>query len=167
MKSAKLLDLYSDFFTSSPNIVSALVSSKVLGGTYSHDSITRMLAQKEISQQDYWKPVKPTVRRIESDDGAITIDDTIEHTPYSDENEIVAWHYDHTSGTSVKGINILTFTYVNTEIEPTIKLPVAFEIIRKDLITKDKTGKEIRQSSVNKNELLRQRLKVLVHHNHI
>ncbi len=167
MKSSKLLDLYSDFLTSSPNIVSALILSKVLGDTYSHDSITRMLAQEELSQQSYWKLIKPTVRRMESDDGAITIDDTIEHKPYSDENEIVAWHYDHTSGTSVKGINILTFTYVNTEIDPTVKLPVAFEIIRKDLITKDKTGKEIRQSSVNKNELLRQRLKVLVHQNHI
>lgn len=167
MKSAKLLDLYSDFLTSSPNIASALVLSKVLGDTYSHDSITRMLAQKELSQQSYWKVIKPTVRRIESDDGVITIDDTIEHKPHSDENEIVAWHYDHTSGTSVKGINILTFTYVNTEIEPTVKLPVAFEIIRKDVIKKDKNGKEVRQSSVSKNELLRQRLKVLAHQNHI
>lgn len=167
MKYSNLVDLYSDFLTSSPNIVSALILSKVLGNSYSHDSITRMLAQKELSQQEYWKISKPTVRRIECDDGVISVDDTIEHKAHSDENELIAWHYDHTSGRSVKGINILTFTYINVDMEPSIKVPVAFELVRKDLMKKDKIGKEVRQASVNKNELLRQRLKVLVHQNHI
>ena len=95
MKSAKLLDLYSDFLTSSPNIVSALIMSSVLQDAYSDDSITRMLAQPELDPKDYWRLIKPTVRRIESDSDTISVDDTLEHKPYSDENDLIAWHHNH------------------------------------------------------------------------
>lgn len=167
MKSAKLLDLYSDFLSSSPNIVSALIMSSVLQDAYSHDSITRMLAQAELDQKAYWQLIKPTVRRIESDSDTISVDDTLEHKPHSDENDIIAWHHDHSSGRSVKGINIVTFAYVNADLEPKVRLPVSFEIVRKDLKEVGEDGKERRQSSVNKNELLRERLKTLTHQNHV
>jgi len=170
------MDLYSDFLTSSPNIASALFFAKMLNDEYSHDSITRMLAQPELDQKVYWKSIKKTVRRIEIDDGVISIDDFIEHKPHSSENELVCYHYDHTSGKSVKGINIVSFTYVNRQVEPKIKLPIAFELIRKDKVVtktvKDKrTGKFVekttRQASIGKNELLRSRLKTLTHQNNV
>ena len=176
MKKLKLMDLYSDFLTSSPNIASALFFSKMLKEEYSHDSITRMLAQPELDQKVYWKSIKKIVRRIEIDDGVISIDDFIEHKPHSSENELVCHHYDHTSGTSVKGINIVSFTYVNRQVEPKIKLPIAFELIRKDKVVtktvKDKRTKKFvekttRQASIGKNELLRNRLKTLTHQNNV
>jgi len=176
MKKLKLMDLYSDFLTSSPNIASALFFAKMLNDEYSHDSITRMLAQPELDQKVYWKSIKKIVRRIEIDDGVISIDDFIEHKPHSSENELVCYHYDHTSGKSVKGINIVSFTYVNRQVEPKIKLPIAFELIRKDKVVtktvKDKrTGKFVekttRQASIGKNELLRSRLKTLTHQNNV
>jgi hypothetical protein len=105
MKKSHPLDLYTDFLMTSPNVASALVMSKMLQDAYSHDSITRMLAQDELDQCLFGKLIKPTIRQVESEDGIISIDDTIENKPYSEENELISWHFDHTVGKSVKGIN--------------------------------------------------------------
>ena len=174
MKKANLLDLYTDFLMTSPGIASALVMSKVLQDAYSHDSITRMLAQGEIEQSLYWKMIKPTIRQVESSEGVISVDDTIENKPYSEENELISWHFDHTVGKSVKGINIVTFNYSSSFEDLTTKLPVAFDLVRKDLLV-EKTEKKdrkfitrtVRQASVSKIELVRQRLQVLVFQNHV
>lgn len=172
MKAPRIMDLYSDFLMTSPNIVSALLLENILDKEYSHDSITRMLAQHELSQKEYWLKIKPLVRQIESDkDGVIAIDDTIEEKPHSGENELISWHHDHSKkgkDKMVKGIQILTFTYVQSKKESKIQLPIAFDLVRKDIRYKDaKTGKEKRKSSISKNELLQQRLKVLAHHNNV
>jgi hypothetical protein len=174
MKRPELMDLYTDFLTSSPNVASALVFSEVLNKSISHDALTRMLAQPELDQKEYWRSIKSIVRRVEIEDGVISIDDFIEHKPHSAENELISWHYDHTSGQSKKGINIVSFTYVNTSIEPTIKLPLGFELIRKDQVvtkTVKKDGKFVqktsRKASIGKNELLRSRLKILTHQNNV
>ena len=174
MKRPELMDLYSDFLTGSPNVASALVFSEVLNKSISHDALTRMLAQPELDQKEYWRSIKSIVRRVEIGEGVISIDDFIEHKPHSAENELISWHYDHTSGQSKKGINIVSFTYVNTCIKPTIKLPLAFELIRKDQVvtkTVKKDGKFVqktsRKASIGKNELLRSRLKILTHQNNV
>ena len=52
--------------------------SRVLQDVYSHDFITRMLAQDEIEQSLYWKLIKPTIKQVKSSEGVISIDDTIE-----------------------------------------------------------------------------------------
>jgi len=176
MKRVKLMDLYTDFLTTSPQVSSALVFVKVLLDSYSHDSVTRMLAQAELDQQTYWRSIKKLVRRVESDVGVLSIDDFIIHKPHSRENELVSYHYDHTSGQSKRGINVVSFTYVTGEGESKTKLPIAFELVRKDSevtkMVKDKrTGKFVektsRKASVSKNELLRNRLKVLTHQNQV
>lgn len=172
MKAPQIMDLYSDFLMTSPNIVSALLLENVLDKAYSHDSITRMLAQHELDQKEYWGKIKKTVRQIESaEDGTICIDDTIEEKPHSEENELIAWHHDHSKkgvDKMVKGIQILTFTYVSEARNLAIKLPVGFDLVRKDVKTIDsKTQKEQRKSSVSKNELLQKRLKILAHTNNV
>jgi len=170
------MDLYSDFLTGSPNVASALVLSKVLNEAFSHDAITRMLAQPELNQKEYWQSIKKVVRQVESKHGVISVDDFIEHKPHSAENELISYHYDHTSGQSKKGINILSFTYINRMKETKVKLPIAFELVRKDTkvtkMVKDKRSgkfkeKTTRQASVGKNELLRKRLKILTHQNDV
>jgi DDE superfamily endonuclease len=174
MKYAPIMDLYTDFLTSSPNIVSATLFSEVLNKSYSHDSITRMLAQPELDQKTYWQSVKGSIRQLELPNGVLAVDDTIEEKPYSDENELISWHFDHTKGYSVKGINILTFTYVNNQLPLTAKLPVAYELVRKDgfqtkTIKKDGKfeQKTTRCATVSKNELLCQRLHTLVYQNQV
>jgi hypothetical protein len=175
MKSPELMDLYSDYLLSSPCSVSALTMVKMLNDSYSHDSVTRMLAQPELSQQEYWKQVKKVIRRLESDCGVISVDDSIQHKPHSTENELISWHYDHTSGTSVKGINLVTFVYTNeVTAEMQLKIPLAWELVRKDVCVEKeekKDGKfitrQVRQASVSKITLVKERLRILVHQNQV
>ena len=54
-----------------------------------------MLASPKMTSKDWWLKVKPEVRKIEQADGLIIIDDSIEEKPYTDENEIICWHWDH------------------------------------------------------------------------
>ncbi len=61
--------------------------------------------------RNYNKTIKPLVREVEQEDGVLIIDDTIEEKPYTDENDIVCYHFDHTKGKSVKGINLVNFVY--------------------------------------------------------
>ena len=60
-------------------------------------------------------------------DAVLAFDDSIEEKPHTDENEIVCWHYDHSKGRTVKGINFLTAHYVTQEVS----LPVSFELVEK------------------------------------
>jgi hypothetical protein len=115
----------------------------------SHDQITRFLAGEKRTAADLWRIVKPYVRQIEQDAGVLIIDDSIAQKPYTDENEIICWHYDHTSGSNVKGLNFLTALYHSQAVS----LPVGFTLIAKTEQYLDaKTGKKKRRSLVSKNE---------------
>ena len=119
--------------------------SLLLDNEYSHDLITRFLSGTEHTSRDLWVLVKPTVRAVESDDGVLIFDDTVQEKPHSDENEIIAWHFDHCANRTVKGVNILNCLYRAEEAN----LPVAFEIVHKDLqYCEVETRKLKRQSSV-------------------
>jgi hypothetical protein len=151
-----LLDLYSDYLISSFALITATGLSLLLDNEYSHDQITRFLSGAEHTSRDLWALVKPTVRAIETDDGALVFDDTIQEKPHSDENEIIAWHFDHCKNRTVKGVNILNCLYNAGDVN----LPVAFEIVHKDLqYCEVETRKLKRQSSVTKNEHLRRMLR--------
>jgi hypothetical protein len=141
----------------------------MVDNAYSHDQITRFLGQATYDQKTYWQTIKPIVRAVEQAEGLVIIDDTIEEKPYTDENEIVCYHFDHTKGRSVKGINIVNFVYhVGLNEEETITLPVAYELVTKTKVYQDKkSGKRKRKSEISKNELARERLKILVRHNRL
>lgn len=94
MKTA-LSELYSDDLISSFTLVTATGLSRLLDNAFSHDQITRFLSGTGYTSRDLWALVKPTARVTESDDGLRIFDDTIEEKPHSDENEIIAWHFDH------------------------------------------------------------------------
>ena len=55
--------------------------------------------------------VKPVVRQIEAEDGVLIFDDTIAEKEWTDESDLICWHYDHCKIRSVKGINLLTALY--------------------------------------------------------
>jgi hypothetical protein len=152
--------LYSDYLISSFALITATGLSLLLDNEYSHDQITRFLSGAEHTSRDLWALVKSTVRAVESDDGVLIFDDTIQEKPHSDENEIIAWHFDHCKNRKVKGVNILNCLYNVGDAN----LPVAFETVHKDLqYCEVKTRKLKRQSSVTKNERLRQMLQVCQH----
>jgi hypothetical protein len=158
-----LLDLYSDYLLSSFSLTTATGLSSLLDNAYSHDQITRFLGQPRYDQKEYWQVIKPVVRQVEQADGAILVDDTIEEKPYTDESELVCYHYDHSQGRTVKGINLLNFVYhVTLPTGQEISIPVSYEVVTKPDVYQDpKTGKYKRRSEISKNELVRQRLKIL------
>lgn len=156
----KLLDLYTDYLISSFGQVTATGLARLLDGAVSHDQITRFLSSAPKNSADLWRIAKPLVRSIESDMGVIVIDDTIEEKAYTDENELICWHWDHSKGRNVKGINFLSALYV-TE---TGALPVAFDLVTKaEAFVDEKTGNLRRKSSISKNERYRMLLRVVVH----
>jgi DDE superfamily endonuclease len=159
----KMLELYSDFLIASSGLTTATALSAMTDNAISHDKITRFLSHELLSQEEYWKLIKPIVREIEDENGVICIDDTIEHKPYTDENDIVCYHFDHTTGKSVKGINLLTLFYSGA-----LALPLRYEIIAKDdFYLDDKSGKQKRRSHKTKNEYFQEMLHAITFSNHI
>ena len=148
-----MLDLYSDYLISSFGLTTATGMSIALDGAVSHDDVTRFLSERTYTNKDLWKLVKPTIRKIETDDGILALDDTIEEKPYTDENDIIAWHYDHVFNRNVKGVNILNMLYHNDQGT----VPLGFAIVKKDVVFTDpKTGKQRRKSAITKNEQARE-----------
>ena len=127
-----LLDLYSDYLLSSFSLATATGLSSLVDQVYSHDQITRFLGEASYSQKEYWQEVKPVIRQMEQDEGLLLVDDTIEEKPYTDESELVCWHYDHSQSRSVKGINLVNFVYqVEKSSGEQMSVPVAFETVTK------------------------------------
>ena len=152
MKNGKLLDLYSDYLISAFGQTTATGLSSLLNGEISHDQIQRSLAGEQQTSADLWRIAKSHVRKIEGAAGVLIVDDSIAEKPYTDENDIICWHYDHSQGRSVKGINFVTCMYHNQGVS----LPVGFEIVEKnEHYTDPKGGKEKRRSSRTKNEMHR------------
>jgi len=159
MTNEELLDLYSDYLISAFGQTTATGLSALLDGTISHDRIQRFLASEKRSSADLWQIVKLHVRPIQSDDGVIIVDDSVAEKPYTDENDIVCWHYDHSKDRMVKGINFMTALYHNAGVS----LPVGFTLIAKtEYYVDKKDGKQKRRSPVGKNEYYRTMLQQAV-----
>lgn len=130
MKNDKMFDLYSNYLISAFGQTTATGLSALLNGEISHDSVQRFLAEERKTSADLWRTVKP----------------------YTDKNEVVCWHYDHSQQPNVKGINFVTCLYHNTGMS----LPVGCEVIAKtEHFTDPKAGKAKRRSVKTKNEYYR------------
>jgi hypothetical protein len=164
MNNNTILDLYTDYLISSFGLTTATGLSTLLNGEISHDRIQRFLASPRKTGKDLWLVVKPYVRQMQSPDGILIVDDSIAEKPHTDENDIIAWHYDHTSGRSIKGINFVTALYHANDVS----LPVHYHLIEKSETYIDKkTGKQKRRSPVTKNEVYRQMLTQVVLRNQV
>lgn len=148
-----LLELYTDFLLTQNGQATATALSRLVNGRESHDKITRFLNSIFFNSNDLWKYGKSTVKQHnKSKNGVLILDDTIEEKPYTKENDIVCWHYDHSKGKTVKGINIQTCMFENNGQS----IPVGYEIIKKTEYYYDKkTGKTKRKAQETKNEKFR------------
>jgi hypothetical protein len=127
MKNDKMFDLYSDYLISAFGRITPTGLFALLKGKISHDSVQRFLAEESKTSANLWRTVKS----------------------YTDENEIVCWHYDHSLQPNVKGINFVTCLYHNTGMS----LPVGCEVIAKaEHFTDPKDGKAKRPSPKTKSE---------------
>ncbi len=69
--------------------------------------------------------------------------------PYTNENDIITWHFDHSKGRTVKGINILNAIYNVADVNST----KAFEIITKPIHYCDLETRQVKHcSEVTKND---------------
>ncbi len=134
----ELFDLYTDFLISSFGPATATGMARMLDGQVSHDQVTRLLADAPKTSADLWRVSKPLVRQIERPDGVISIDDSLSKKLYTDQNDIICWHWSHSLSRHVKGIEFLTAFYNVGEVS----LPIAFDPVEKTEEYVDaKTGK--------------------------
>lgn len=160
MDDKELLDIYTDYLISSFGLTTGTGLSRLLDGAISHDRIQRFLASQMKTGAEFWQVVKPYIRQIQREDGVLIVDDSISEKPHTDENDIICWHYDHTSGQTIKGVNIISALYHVGEVS----LPVGYHLVTKtERYTDKKTGKEKRRATMTKNEVYRQLLRQALH----
>jgi DDE superfamily endonuclease len=148
-------DLYSDYLICSTSYTTATGMALLLN--IEHDKVTRELSKGDYDSKFLWQRVKPYVQELTQSKDFITLsfDDSIEEKRYTDDSELNCWHYDHSFGRSVKGVNFLTAL---VEVGG-MKLPVGVEFVKKNTwVVDSKTGKTKRKASVTKNELFRKML---------
>jgi hypothetical protein len=124
----EIAEIYSDYLIASFGLTTATGLSKLLDGEISHDKITRFLSSQIKTSKDLWQIAKPVVREVERSDACLILDDSIEEKPYTDENDIICWHFDHSKGVNVKGINFLSCLYQAADIS----IPIGFELVKKN-----------------------------------
>jgi hypothetical protein len=149
----KMLDIYSDYLIAQNQYATAVGLSDLLEGRMSHDKVTRFLNGEEFTSRDLWEYVKPDLRKVEEDKGGVLIiDDTIEEKTYTDENEIICWHYSHSKGRCVKGVNLLSCLARYGDVA----FPIGYELVRKDILFCDVATRKVkRKSSISKNTMFR------------
>ena len=150
-----LVDVYSDYLIAVPGLSTATGLSAMLNNEISHDKITRMLSSGIIDSIFLWKSVKAACHEISSEDGLLIIGDSIEEKKYTDKSELMCWHYDHSQGKTVKGVNFMTALYHNYDMS----VPIGVEFIKKTKPFVDKKGKLIFKSERSKNEMYRDLLR--------
>jgi hypothetical protein len=147
------LELYTDYVLSTFGARTATGLSSMMQGEISHDRITRFLSGRAYTSKDLWLQVKAAVREVEDDDGVLIFDDTIQEKVWTDESELMCWHYDHCSGRTVKGLNLLNALYHSNGRS----IPVAFELVKKPIQYCDISTRQIKQKSEKtKNEMMRE-----------
>ena len=92
------LELYTDYLICNNGFATATGLSAMIDGDISHDQMTRFLSSRPFTSKDLWEQVKPIVRQIEDEEGYLIFDDTIQEKAWTDENEIMCWHFDYCKG---------------------------------------------------------------------
>lgn len=151
-----IIDLYTDYLIVNPGgLAIATGLSVMVDNAISHDKITQLLKSGKINSATLWQTVKPMCHEISSMDGVLVIDDSIEEKQYTDRNELICWHFDHTLGRHVKGVNFLTGLYYSKGMS----LPVGIDFVKKTRSMVNKKGKLVYQSEKSKNEMCREVIK--------
>ncbi len=101
------LDLYPDDLISTFGSATATGLASMLSEAVSHDQVTRFLSERDDTSRGLWLQVKSTVREIEQPDAALIFEETIQEKPWTDESELICWHFDHGQNRTVKGVNRL------------------------------------------------------------
>jgi hypothetical protein len=120
----------------------------------SHDQFAKVLSEKEFWSKDLWKEVKATVRKIDDDNNVLIFDDTIIEKPYTDESDLICWHFDHKTNNSVKWVNLMTCLLHSEKSKMCV--PLDFEtVLKPEFSCEIETRKVKRKCPQTKNDMLR------------
>lgn len=168
MKRVDAFKLYVDYLIAENHQATATGLSNLTDNALKHDYISDALADPTLNGKTFWKFVKSFAREIESEDSVLSIDDTLSSKPHSSVNTIVNYHFDHSQGRTIKGINILNFLLSSSLSDNTmVNCPVGFEVIVKDQPYQDKEGNKRFKSLKTKNELVLEKVNDLIYHNRL
>jgi hypothetical protein len=151
-----LTDLYTEYLIVSPTQTTATGFSRMVDHAISHDEVTRLLGSGNISSKQLWEYVKPMCHEIQSKEGVLIIDDSVEEKQYTDQNELINWHFDHCQGRCIKGVNFVSAIYHNKGMS----LPVCVEFVKKTKPYMNKKGKIVYKSERSKNDIFREMVSI-------
>ncbi len=146
-----LSSIYQEVLMSSTSQVTCTGMSAMTGKAISHDSFTRLLASGHFNEQYIWKKAKAICHELRDDEAVLIVDDSIQAKPYTDESELICWHFDHVTGRNVKGVCFLSCLYHGDNVN----VPVGVEFVTKPLFRVNTKGKQVRKSRESKNTLFR------------
>lgn len=150
LRKNSLQDVYSDYLIVNQGHCHCTSLGAEVG--LKHDKLSYMLRSEHLDSKWLWRFGKSLVRSIESADGILVIDDTVEEKAHSRESMYNCPHWDHSKNRLIKGLNQVTALYHNKDIS----VPVGFRLVTKsEKIIDAKTQKEKRISSVSKQEYFR------------
>ena len=86
MKTPDIFDLYTDYLITSFSYTTA---SGLVDNAINHDQVTRFLSQQDFTSKELGKVIKKTVREIETGEGVLIFDDTLQEKPHSKENDLI------------------------------------------------------------------------------
>lgn len=118
-------NLYVDYVLSGSGQISAVELSEALDGRFSNDQVSRMLSSGAVNDKTLYQKGKAFLKQQQAK-GVVTLclDDSIAEKPYSEVNGVVNWHYDHTRGSSVKGINFVSALWNDEQLSVPLSLQV-------------------------------------------
>lgn len=151
-----LSELYRELLMISQGQVTCTGLAAIMENRVSHDKFTRLLSSGYMNEEYVWKNAKAICHEIRDKDAVFIVDESMEAKPYTDENELICWHYDHCVGKHVKGVCMLTGLYHSGGLS----VPAGVEFVTKPIFSVNKKGKRVRKSKTGKNELFR---KILGH----
>ncbi len=146
------LSSYTDFLLSVPKYATATSMSAAFDLQVSHDKVSRFLKSSYLDSSVVWKSAKKFVRSLvdfADQSGVISVDDSIVEKAHTDENAMICYHWDHSLGRYVKGINFISLLYSHAKVD----VPIQVRLVEKTEPYQDKkTGKTKYKSPKTKNE---------------
>ena len=107
MKTHPIADLYADYLLASCGATTATGLSQRLEGAVSHEQVSRDLAGTQKTASALGRTGKPFGRAVPAAAGGLSMEDSSEETPYTDENDSVWWQDEHATERGRTGSNCL------------------------------------------------------------
>ncbi|MEL6276097.1 MAG: transposase [Bacteroidota bacterium] len=146
------LSRYTDYLLCVPKYATATGLSAAYDNQISHDKVSRFLKSSYLDSSVVWKSAKKFIRSLvdfTDQEGVVSVDDSIVEKAHTDENEMICYHWDHSLGRHVKGINFISLMYSHEKLD----VPIQVRLVEKtEAYVDKKTGKTKYKSPLTKNE---------------